>query len=104
MKHRISWLAGVFALAITMNGCVPVGSFFPLYKADDKTFEPGLVRIWKLAEPDPNNPDDKNERWTFARSEDEVSYDLKLGSAVANGGMLAKMRLVRMGSDGPSLA
>jgi len=57
-----------------------------------------LLGIWKLAEPDPNNPDDKNGRWTFAKSEDEVSYDLKLGTVVANGGLLVKVRLVRMGS------
>lgn len=98
MTRRLACLALVVASALLLNSCGPVASFFPLYKADDKVFESGLVGIWRLAEPDPNNPDEKNERWAFVKSGDEVSYNLKLGTVASNGGMLAKVRLTRIGS------
>jgi hypothetical protein len=44
----------------------------PLYKADDKAFETGLLGSCKLAKPDPRNPNDKNTRWTFAKSETRI--------------------------------
>lgn len=98
MTRRLAWLALVAASTLLLHGCGPVESFFPLYKSDDKVFEAGLVGVWKLAAPDPNNPDERNERWTFVRPGDEVSYNLKLGTVGADGGMLAKVRLVRLAS------
>ncbi len=99
MKRKFATLAVVLTLAILLDGCGPMASFFPLYKADDKAFETGLIGTWKLEKPDPNNPDDKNTRWSFARSADEISYDFKWGAVGAKGGFLAKMRLVKIGSS-----
>ena len=98
MKGKFVSLAVILSLAILLNGCGPVASFFPLYKADDKAFETGLLGTWKLEKPDPNNPDDKNTRWIFAKSEDENFYDFKWGAVGAKGGYVAKARLVRIGS------
>lgn len=98
MPRRLACFALVVASALLLNGCGPVASFFPLYKSDDKVFESGLVGVWKLAEPDPNNPDEKNERWVFAKSSDEISYNLKLGSVGMNGGWLIQVRLAKIGS------
>lgn len=99
MKRKFAWLAGILSLAILLAGCEPVSSFFPLYNADDKAFETGLLGTWKLAKPDPDNPDDKNTRWMFAKSADENFYDFKWGIVGAKGGFIAKARLVRIGSD-----
>jgi predicted small lipoprotein YifL len=98
MKRKFESLAVILGLAILLNGCGPIGSFFPLYKADDKVFETGLVGTWKLEKPDPSNPDDKDTRWIFAKSEDANFYDFKWGAVGAKGGFLAKARLVRIGS------
>lgn len=99
MKRKFVSLAVVLSLAILLNGCGPIASFFPLYKADDKAFETGVLGTWKLEKPDPSNPDDKNTRWTFAKSEAENFYDFKWGAVGAKGGWLAKARLVRIGSN-----
>jgi len=99
MTSRIALPALVVASMFFLNGCEPVASFFPLYKSEDKVFETGLLGTWKLAEPDPNNADEKNERWVFEKSGDAISYDFKLGAAGESGGMLAKVRLVRLGSN-----
>jgi len=88
----------ILSLAILLNGCGPIASFFPLYKADDRVFETGLVGTWKPEKADPSNPDDKDTRWTFAKSEDDNFYDFKWGDVGAKGGFLAKARLVRIGS------
>lgn len=96
MTRRLACFAFVVS-ALLLKGCGPVASFFPLYKSDDKVFEPDLVGVWKLAEPDPNNTDDKNERWAFVKAGDQISYDLKLGAVGTNGGMLVKVRLTRIG-------
>lgn len=79
MTRRPTCFTLVVASALLLNGCGPVASFFPLYKSDDKVIEPGLVGVWKLAEPDPNNPDEKNERWAFVKAGDEISYQSKIG-------------------------
>ena len=97
MTRRLACFAVVVS-ALLFNSCGPVASFFPLYKSDDKVFESGLVGIWKLAEPDPNNADEKNERWVFAKSGDEISYNLRLRAVASSGGMLVKVRLARIGS------
>jgi hypothetical protein len=97
MKRKFLSLAVILSLAILLNGCGPIASFFPLYKADDQAFETGLLGIWKLEKPDPNNPDDKNTRWTFTKSDAENFYDFKWGAVGAKGGFLAKARLVRLG-------
>ncbi len=99
MKRKFVSLAVILSLAILLNGCGPSASFFSLYKADDKAFETGLLGTWKLEKPDPSNPDDRNTRWTFAKSEDENFYDFKWGTVGAKGGFLAKARLVRIGSS-----
>jgi len=91
-------LAMILSLTILLNGCGPIASFFPLYKADDKVFETGLVGTWKPEKADASNPDDKDTRWTFAKSEDDNFYDFKWGDVGAKGGFLAKARLVRIGS------
>jgi len=99
MKRKFGSLAVILSLAILLNGCGPIASFFPLYKADDKAFETGLLGTWKLEKPDPNNPDDKSTRWTFAKSDAENFYDFKWGAVGEKGGWLAKARLVRIGSS-----
>jgi hypothetical protein len=99
MKRKFVSLAVILSLAILLNGCGPMASFFPLYTADDKAFETGLLGTWKLEKPDSNNPDDKNTRWTFAKSKDENFYDFKWGAVGSKGGILAKARLVRIGSS-----
>lgn len=99
MKRKFASLAVILSLAILLNGCEPIASFFPLYKADDKAFETELLGTWKLEKPDPSNPDDKNTRWTFAKSEAENFYDFKWGAVEAEGGFLAKARLVRIGPN-----
>lgn len=99
MKRKFMSLAVILSLAIFLNGCGPIASFFPLYKADDQVFETGLVGTWKPEKADPHNPDDKDTRWTFAKSEDESFYDFKWGAVGAKGGFLAKARLVRIGSS-----
>jgi hypothetical protein len=99
MKRKFVSLAVVLSLAILLNGCGPIASFFPLYKADDKAFETGLLGTWKVEKPDPTNQDDKNMRWTFAKSEEENFYDFKWGAVGAKGGFLAKARLVRIGTS-----
>ena len=98
MKGKFVSLAVILSMAILLNGCGPIAAFFPLYKSDDKVFETGLVGTWKLEEPDPNNPDDKDTRWIFAKSENENFYDFKWGAIGAKGGFVAKARLVRIGS------
>lgn len=97
VRHRLTLIMLALALTLSMNGCGPIASFFPLYKADDRAFEAGLLGTWKLAEPTPDDPDEKNERWTFMKSGDEISYNLKLGAVGATGGILAKVRLVKLG-------
>jgi len=99
MKRKFVSLAVILSLAILLNGCGPIESFFPLYKADDKVFETGLLGTWKVEKPDPNDPDDKNTRWTFAKSGDETFYDFKWGTVGGKGGFLAKARLARIGSS-----
>jgi hypothetical protein len=99
MRRKFVSFAVILSLAIFLNGCGPIASFFPLYKAGDKAFETGLIGTWKLEKPDPSNPDDKNARWTFAQSEAENFYDFKWGRVGAKGGWLAKARLVRIGSN-----
>jgi len=98
MKQKFVSLAVILSVAILLNGCGPIASFFPLYKADDKAFETGLLGTWKPEKPDPSNPDDKDTRWTFTKSEDENFYDFKWGAVGGKGGFLAKARLVRIGS------
>ena len=98
MRRKSVSLAMILSLTILLNGCGPIASFFPLYKADDKVFETGLVGTWKPEKADPSNPDDKDTRWTFAKSEDDNFYDFKWGGVGAKGGFLAKARLVRIGS------
>jgi hypothetical protein len=100
MKGKFVTLVVILSLAILLNGCAPIASFFPLYKDDDKAFETRLLGTWKVEKPDPKNPDDKNTRWIFAKSKDENFYDFKLGAVGAKGGFLAKARLVKIG---PSL-
>lgn len=99
MKRKFVSLTVILILAILLNGCAPIASFFPLYKDYDKAFETGLLGTWKWEKADPNNPDDKNTRWTFAKSEAENFYDFKWGSVGEKGGILAKARLVRIGSN-----
>jgi hypothetical protein len=99
MQRKFVSLAVILSFAILLNGCVPIASFFPLYKEDDKAFETGLLGIWKQAEPNPNNPDEKNTRWNFVKSEHENFYDFKWGVVGAKGGFLAKVRLVRIGPN-----
>ena len=99
MKRKFASLAVILSLAILLNGCGPIACFFSLYKAEDKAFETGLLGTWKLEKPDPSNPDDKNTRWTFAKSDAENFYDFKWGAVGSKGGWLAKARLVRMGSN-----
>jgi hypothetical protein len=99
MKRRFVSLVVILTLAILLDGCGPIACFFPLYKADDKVFETGLLGTRKWEKPDPSNPDDKNTRWTFAKSEDENFYDFKWGAVGEKGGFLAKARLVRIGSS-----
>ena len=98
MRRKSVSLAMILSLTILLNGCGPIASFFPLYKADDKVFETGLVGTWKPEKADASNPDDKDTRWTFAKSEDDNFYDFKWGDVGAKGGFLAKARLVRIGS------
>jgi hypothetical protein len=98
MKRKVVSLVVILSLAILLNGCAPIASFFPLYQADDKAFETGLLGTWKPEKPDPTNPDQKNGRWTFVKSADENFYDFKWGAVGAKGGFLAKARLVRIGS------
>lgn len=98
MTRRLAWITLVAASTILLHGCGPIASFFPLYKSDDRVLEPGLVGIWKLADPDPNNPDDINGRWTFKKSDDGCSYDLRLGTVGASGALLVRVHLVRIGS------
>jgi hypothetical protein len=99
MKRKFVSLAVILSLAILLNGCGPIACFFSLYKADDKVFETGPLGTWKLEKPDSNNPDDRNTRWTFAKSEDENFYDFKWGAVGGKGGFLAKAGLVRIGSS-----
>jgi hypothetical protein len=73
MKRNHVSLTVVLGLAILLDGCEPIPSFFPLYRTDDKAFETGLLGTWKPEKPDPNNPDQKDARWTFAKSADENS-------------------------------
>ena len=39
MKGKFVAHAVILSLAILLNGCGPIASFFSLYKADDKAFE-----------------------------------------------------------------
>jgi hypothetical protein len=99
MKRQFVSVAMISSLAILLDGCGPIASFFPLCRADEQAFESGLVGTWKLEKPDPSNPDDKDTRWTFAKSEDGNFYDFKWGTVGAKGGFLAKARLVKIGSS-----
>ncbi len=99
MKGKFASLAAILSSAILLNGCGPIASFFPLYKPNDRAFDTGLLGTWKLEKPDSNNPDDKNTRWTFAKSEDENFYNFKWGTVGAKGGFLAKARLTTIGSS-----
>jgi hypothetical protein len=99
MKGKFVAHAVILSLVILLNGCGPIASFFSLYEADDKAFETGLLGTWKLEKPDPSNPNDRNTRWTFAKSEDENFYDFKGGAVGAKEGFLAKTRLVRIASS-----
>jgi hypothetical protein len=99
MKRKFAWCAAVLSLAVCLNGCAPIISLFPLYKDDDKAFETDLLGTWKLAKPDPDNPDDKKTRWAFAKSKDDNFYDFKWGAVDSKGGLVAQARLVRIGSN-----
>jgi len=98
MKLRFTWPAFLLASSVLLCGCAPVDSFFPLYKPEDKAFEPGLIGVWKLPDKDAKSKDDKDSRWTFRRSADQDFYDFKWGTVRAKGGFLSKARLVRLGS------
>jgi len=98
MKRRFTWPALLLASSVLLCGCAPVDSFFPLYKPEDKAFEPELIGVWKIPDKDAKNKDDKDSRWTFRGSADQNFYDFKWGIVRAKGGLLAKVRLVRLDS------
>ncbi|HYA98464.1 MAG TPA: hypothetical protein VEH49_10235 [Methylomirabilota bacterium] len=98
MKRRLWWLA-VPALALAFAaGCGPAFSLFGLCTADDKTFDDGLLGVWKQVEDGKNEGSDATE-WRFDKGEDGLSYDVTLSNydSPKKGRILSSARLVRLG-------
>lgn|SRR5690348_54245 len=97
MKSRLARIVTMLALASLLNGCAPIDSIFPLYKAEDAVFDESLIGSWQPVITDAN-ASDKDVRWVFSRSGYQPFYDFKWGVDEAKGGFIAKARLVQLGS------
>ena len=95
MNSRMAGALLIFALALLLIGCAPIDSLFPLYKADEAVFDNHLLGTWQPVITDANVRD-KDQRWIFSQSEGQKYYDFKWGAAGAQGGFVAKARLVRL--------
>jgi hypothetical protein len=96
MKSRPATIAAILAFALLLNGCVPIDSLFPLYKADDAVFDDRLLGTWQ---PVAAGDSDKDERWYTSRSEGEKFYDVRWGATGTKGGFFAKARLTRLANN-----
>jgi hypothetical protein len=98
MKFRFASFVATLALALLLNGCAPIDSIFPLYKADDAVSDDRLLGTWQ---PVGTNSDGsvKDQRWNFVHSKDDEFYDFNLGVVGARGGFAGKVRLVRLGDS-----
>lgn len=70
MKSRLAAIAAILGFALLLNGCAPIDSLFPLYKADDAVFDDRLLGTWK---PVATDDSDKDERWYISRPEERNS-------------------------------
>jgi hypothetical protein len=83
-------------LVLLPNGCAPIDSLFPLYKAADTVFDDRLLGTWQPVAADDS---EKNERWYISRPAGEKFYDVRWGAAGTKGGFFAKTRLTRLADN-----
>jgi hypothetical protein len=98
MKSQFPRVTAILALAVLMIGCAPVDSIYPLYKPEDAVFDDRLLGTWQKPITEENNSE-KDQRWTFTRSDEKPFYGFKWGPLEAKGGFAAKVRLVNLGND-----
>jgi hypothetical protein len=96
MKSRLARIAATLALALLLNGCVPIDSLFPLYKADDAVFDDRWLGPWQ---PVATDDSDKDERWYLSHSEGDEFYDVRWGATGTKGGFFARARLTRLANN-----
>jgi hypothetical protein len=98
MPSRLAGFAATIALALSLSGCAPIDSIFPLYKDEDAVFDDHLLGTWQpvISDADASN---KDARWIFSHAEGDQFYDFKWTAVGAKGGFIAKARLVRLGNN-----
>ena len=96
MKRRPRLWFAVLVAGGFLSGCEPVNSLFPLYKSEDSVVDENLLGTWKLS--NPSSDEDEEVRWYFSAPSDQKSYGFKWGALGAEGGFLARARLVKLGT------
>jgi hypothetical protein len=87
----------ILVTVMSLVGCAPADSLFPLYTKDDTFFDETLLGAWRPAEsPEKLGPDEGYV--IFSGDKQEGSYIVRgVASARASKGMFLEARLVRLG-------
>jgi hypothetical protein len=96
MNSRLTTIAAVLVLALSLIGCAPADCVYSLYEPTDAASDDRLLGTWQPVATDSNS--EKDWRWNFVHSKEDKFYDFTFCVRGEKGGLVAKARLVEIGN------